>query len=39
MIRKHSKQRTLVLNYMKQITSHVSAEEVFDILSNGISQS
>lgn len=33
MIRKHSKQRTLVLNYMKQIDTHVSAEQVFDALN------
>lgn len=33
MIRKQSKQRDLVLNYMKQITGHVSAEEVFDGLN------
>lgn len=33
MIRKQSKQRALVLNYMKQISSHVSAEEVFEALN------
>lgn len=33
MIRKQSKQRTLVLNYMKQIKGHVSAEEVFEALN------
>ena len=33
MIRKQSKQRDLVLNYMKQIHGHVSAEEVYDALN------
>lgn len=35
MIRKQSKQRNLVLNYMKQINGHVSAEQVFDALNQG----
>lgn len=33
MIRKQSKQRDLVLNFMKQIHGHVSAEEVFNDLN------
>lgn len=33
MIRKQSKQRDIVLNYMKQIKGHVSAEQVFDDLN------
>lgn len=33
MIRKQSKQRDLVLAYMKQIQGHVSAEQVFDDLN------
>ncbi|MEG0329037.1 MAG: transcriptional repressor [Longicatena sp.] len=33
MIRKSSKQRDLILNYMKQIDGHVSAEQVFKDLN------
>lgn len=33
MIRKQSKQRDIVLNYMKQIKGHVSAEQVFEDLN------
>ena len=33
MIRKQSKQRDLVLQYMKQIREHVSAEQVYDDLN------
>lgn len=33
MIRKQSKQRGLVLHYMKQINGHVSAEQVFEALN------
>lgn len=33
MIRKQSKQRDLILNYMKQMDGHVSAEQVFDDLN------
>lgn len=33
MIRKQSKQRDLILNFMKQGTGHVRAEEIFDVLN------
>lgn len=38
MIRKQSKQRDMILNYMKGIHGHVSAEEVFDDLNQGDSK-
>ena len=35
MIRKSSKQRDMILNYMKQIDGHVTPEQVFQEMNAG----